>query len=359
MLHYEHVPAQQPRIVPTKIAFVGEAPSHEEQDQGVPLVGPSGRVFNAALRTAGMDRADYLVTNVFDEKLPDNEVGRWTMSMEEASAIEGGTSIPPIQGHGFLRMEHRWHLERLKMELEAARPTVVVPLGATALWALTGTFGISAVRGTVMSATRLMPGVKMVPTWHPEFIRREWKLLPVFVGDLVRASYEADRGPAIVWPERELLIEPTLGDLYDYEPKLYASDLLSVDIETTYDQVKSIQFAPDVSHAIVIPFMDARQPDRNFWRTASDEVAAWKYVRAVLASPVPKLGQSYGSFDAYRLLVKMRLPTMNFLHDTKLLSHALYPELPKDLEFMGASYGSQGAWKSWGSSGDRGAKRDD
>lgn len=363
-MNVRHIPADQPRRVPTRIAFVAEAPSDEEMLTGRVLVGPAGRVFNAALRNAGLDRSDYLVTNVFDTQLPDNEVGRWMMPFEEAAKIEGGTAVPPIHGKGFLRMEYRWHLDRLRDELVAADPTVIVPMGGTALWALTGMSSIGAVRGTVMAASRLVPGKKMIPTYHPASLLYEWKFLPVLIGDFLKASREADQGAAIVWPKRELFIEPTLEDLDDYQLDHINGCCdddhpLSVDIETTYDQVKSIQFAPDVEHALVVPFMDARQFDRNYWRTARDELEAWKWVRALLASPIPKLGQSYGSFDAYRLLVKMGFPTFGFRHDTRLLSHALYPELPKDLEFMGASYGTQGAWKSWGSSGDRGAKRDD
>lgn len=349
------VPPQFPVRGPCPIAFVGEAPSWDELAAGKPLVGPAGQTFNAMLRTAGLRREDYLVTNVFDEKLPDNEIASWLMPMAEARALPDGTALPPVGKGGFLRLEHRHHLVRLEQELKQCAPTVIVPLGGTALWALTGQNAISAVRGTTMLATRIAPGVKLLPTFHPQAVNYQWKFFVVVVGDLIRASAEAALGPSIVLPKRELLLEPTLGDIRDYLPRLLGAELLSVDIETAFGSITSIQFAPDVEHAINIPFRDDRQPDRSYWRRFGEEVAAWKLVRDILASPVPKLGQNFGAYDAYWLLTKYHMQVRNSLHDTRLLHHALYPELPKDLEFMGNSYSNQGAWKFWA----RHDKRDD
>lgn len=347
------VNASWPRSGRCPIAFVGEAPSDEELIAGRPFVGPAGRTFTAMMRTAGLDRNEALVTNVFNVKLPNNELASWLMSYDEARAVEGGTSLPPIN-HGFLKMEHRHHLDRLKEELCTCKPNVIVPLGATALWALSGLEGISAVRGTVLAAKKLVPGMKLLPTMHPQAVNYSWKFFPVVVGDFVRASAES-RFASIILPHRELFIEPTIEDLHAYTDRLRASSLLSVDIETSWGQLTSIGFAPDAEHAIVVPFFDKRQPDRSYWRTVSDEVAAWRWVQAALASDVPKLGQNYGGYDFFWLLVKYRLATRNAREDTRLLSHALFPELPKDLEFMGASYATQGAWKYWG----RGEKKDD
>jgi len=349
------VPYQKPSRKPPRLAFVAEAPSGDEEYHGVPLIGPSGRIFNAELRAAGIDRSECLVTNVFDQKLPGNEVANWCVPLADARS-NGWTDIPPIGDAGFLRGEHRYHLERLQAELEEWDPIVVVPLGVTALWALTGQTRIGAVRGAVLPATRLVPGKKLVPTYHPAFVMRQWKFHHVVIGDFIKASNQAVVGRDIILPKRELLLEPTLADIEAYLPRLLASDLLSVDIETGWGQIKSIGFAPDVEHAIVIPFIDLRVPSRSYWPTAAEEVRAWGYVRTVLESEVPKLGQNFAQYDAYWLLEKEHIGVRNLREDTRLLSHALYPELPKSLEFMGNSYAMQGVWKSWGKGRD---KRDD
>lgn len=347
------VPAQAPNRIPARIVFVGEAPSNEELEQGKPFVGPAGRIFNSILRVAGMNRAEFGVTNVFDEKLPENSIKHWVVPSKEAKAAKIDT-IPPIAG-GYLHPDHRGHLDRLAREIKEWQPNVIVPLGGTALWAFTGQTGITSYRGTVMPATLLTPGAKLVPSFHPQAVQYQWKLFTVVVRDFLKAYQEANRGPEIIYPERRLYIEPTLADLVAWEPLLVNTDLLSVDVETYADQITCISFAPSVRDAYVIPFFDKRNVDRNYWRTVFDEATAWKFVRRVLASPVPKLGQNF-TYDTYRLLGKYHIAPRNYLHDTRLLHHAIYPELPKDLGFMGSSYTSQGAWKHWGKKGD---KKDD
>lgn len=352
------VPPQLPRRFPAPIAFIGEAPGIEETQKLQPFVGTSGRLFNSLLRTANLDREDFLVTNVFNQKLPDNDVKNWCMTMTEARGTEGGMALPPIGDRGFLRMEHRHHLTRLQQELEEWQPRVIVPLGGSALWALTGDSRITAHRGAVRAATMLVPGAKLVPTFHPMAVQHQWKFFAIVVGDILRASIEAAKGPHIILPRRELLLEPTLDDIEAYLPRLLRSSSLSVDIETGWGQITCIGFAPDAEHSINIPFLDKRRPDRNYWPTADHEAMAWGFVRRVLEAPVPKLGQNFGGYDAYWLLRKMHIGPRNFRADTRLLHHALYPELAKTLEFMASAYGTQGAWKQWGRAAQR-TKRDD
>lgn len=350
------VPAQWPQKLPTKIAFVGEAPGDTEVERGAPLVGPAGRIFNMMLRTANLERSDYLVTNVFNEKLPDNDVANWCSPLQVAR--EGGyTDLPPIGQAGFLKPEYRPHLVRLGEELQKSGANVIVPLGGTALWALTGLASISSQRGATQPATKLVPGVKMVPTFHPSFVQKQWKFYSVVVKDFIKAKREADRGPAITLPTRTLTLEPTIGDIRAYLPRLFASSLLSVDIETGWGQITTVGFAPDEEHAISIPFFDKRNADHNYWRTAAEEFEAWRMIEGVMRDrKVSKLGQNFAQYDAYWFLVKRHIAPYNLRHDTRLLHHSLYAELPKDLEFLGASYSEQGAWKTWGRGGD---KRDD
>lgn len=351
-----HVPPQLPSRDPPLIAFVGEAPSDEELEHGKPLVGPSGRIFNAMLRTAQLDRAEFLITNVFDEKLPDNDVANWCVPLSDARKL-GITDIPPIGSAGFLSLDHRHHLVRLQQELERWRPSVIVPLGGTALWALTGHTGISALRGGVTAASRLVPGVKLLPTYHPMFVMHQWKMYTVVVGDFLKAIREAKRGRDIIYPKRKLILEPDFSDMETILPSLLLSDLLSVDIETGWGQITCIGFAPNSETAICIPFLDKRVPSRSYWEYPHQEREAWDYVRGILEDGrVPKLGQNYGGYDAFWLLKKRGIGTRNFREDTRLMHHALYPELPKDLGFLGASYTDQGPWKHWSKKGE---KRDD
>lgn len=312
------------------IAFVGEAPSWEELEKGRPLVGPAGKIFNSMLRTAELRRDDYLITNVFDEKAPGNDVSSW-------------------MGKG----KYEKSLERLGEEIAAVNPTVIVPLGGTAMWAFSEENNITSTRGAPSKATRVAPGKKLVPTFHPSYVMKQWKMYPIVVGDLKKARVEADLGPEIKYVKRSLYIEPTLKDLDRFKDKLLDTDLLSVDIETGWGQITNIGFAPSEEWALNIPFVDLRKPNKSYWGGVEKELKAWDFVKEVLESPVPKLGQNYGAYDAFWLLDLMGIRTMNLMEDPRLLHHALYPELPKDLQFMGASYAEQGIWKSWNKKTDK------
>lgn len=80
------------------------------------------------------------------------------------------------------------------------------------------------------------------------------------------------------------------------------------------------------------------------------------HIRAWLDNPIPKVGQNFGGYDFLWLLQKYGLRPRNMAEDTRLMHHARYAELDKSLEFMGASYTAQGAWKQMGR---RTEKRDD
>lgn len=332
------VSPQYPSHFPARIAFVGEAPGVNEVEKGIPLVGASGNVFNSMLRTANLDRSEFHITNVFDEKLPDNEVKNWCSDEKN--------DLPPIGSAGYLRPEYHHHLDRLRAEILDVAPNIIVPLGATALWAFTGDTGISSQRGAIQPATRLIPGAKLLPTFHPAFVIRQWKFFSVVTADIIRA-YREGGYREIKLPKRELLIEPSIQEIRNTLPRLLSSDLLSVDIETGWGMVTNLGFAPSSEFAINIPFVDVRKPNKSFY-SIPDEIEAYKLVKEIMESETPKLGQNFGGYDAFWFIDNMGIAPRNFLHDTRLIHHNLYPELPKDLEFMGAGYTEQGAWKSWG-----------
>ena len=350
------VPAQFPRGGKVRLAFVGEAPSNEELRIGQPLVGADGRIFNQLLRTANIERDTCLITNVFDMKLPDNEVAHWCAPMDVARK-EGFADLPPVGKVGYLKPEHRHHLERLQTEIERASPDVIVPLGPTALWAFTGYSNIGGYRGNIVEAKYLVPGAKLLPTFHPSFVRQTWKYFTVVSGDFEKAMSESHlHGSRIVLPHRELWLEPTLADLEAFTPFIMSSDLLSVDIETGWGMITCIGFAPSAERAIVVPLVDLRQPNKSYWATPAEELEAMGHIRAWLDNPIPKVGQNFGGYDFLWLLQKYGLRPRNMAEDTRLMHHARYAELDKSLEFMGASYTAQGAWKQMGR---RTEKRDD
>lgn len=352
------VPSQFPRSGTCKIAFVGEAPSDDETIHGIPLIGPSGKVYDQLLNVAGIDRRDVYTGNVFNMQLEDNSVSD--------PAVTGGTkdregfptdySLPPI-GKRWLRPELRGQLSRLAAEIAQVRPTVIVPLGGTALWAFTGSDQINHARGATALATLTVPGIKIVPTFHPAHVLRDWSMFYTVVGDFMKAVREAEKGPKMYMRQREIWVEPTLGDMEEFKRRyLDHSEGIAVDIETKWSQITSVQFAGDSTAALVVPFTDSRRAGNSYWRTVEGEVAARQFVRRVCEMPQPKILQN-GSYDQFYLRKNFKIWLRNYTKDTRLLHHALYPELPKSLEFMAACYEDAPAWKLW--RGGEDAKRDD
>src|SRR5437868_2486099 len=95
------------------IVFIGEQPGNEEDLQGLPFVGPAGKLFDRALQEAGIDRADVYVTNVVKHFKFEERGKRRIHKKPNASEI---TACRP------------W----LEAEIRAVQPKVIVCLGATA-----------------------------------------------------------------------------------------------------------------------------------------------------------------------------------------------------------------------------------
>lgn len=337
---WQHVPAQQPRSIPCPIAFVGEAPDDTSVCRGLPQVGPSGRLFDQMLRLADIDRADCWVGNVFDEKIPGNSIKAWC----QKEPTEGTQyRIPAV---GYLRPEFHWHFDRLREELAAARPAVIVPMGGTALWAFAGTNKITDARGAVARATAIVPGAKIVPTYHPMFVQHQYKAKVTVVADYRKAMAEA-KAPAVemILSPRELWLEPSLTDIGEFiERHLIPSELIGLDIETAAGQITCFGASADSERAICIPFVDYRRPSRSYWQEPGQEQAAWGLVRHICQLPNQKLFQN-GPYDVFWLLQR-GIKVRNWSQDTRLLHHALYPELPKTLAYMGSVYAAETAWKT-------------
>lgn len=328
------VAPERPVLPFNGIALVGEAPGDTEVERMRPFCGASGRVLDAVLRASGIERKECWVGNVFSTKLDENEV-----KAERARRGAGWDAF--WQGN----------IARLHAELVAVRPTVVVALGGTALLALAGTPSIAKMRGQPMMGTGLFKQFKLLPTYHPAFILRQWDFYNIAIGDMQRALAERDRGPSIIWPHRTLYVAPSLAEVEAHLPTWCAQagpdNPLSCDIETGWGMVRGVAFAPSQLEAMYVPFISLNTLSRSYWHTFEEEKRAWLAVKAALESPCPKLGQNYANYDAIWLLTKMGIRTRGFTHDLRLLHKALYPELPASLGFMGAAYASQGSWKAW------------
>src|SRR5882762_5626891 len=133
------------------VMFVGEQPGNEEDLAGKPFVGPAGRLFDAALEEAGIDRKQTYVTNVVKHFKWEPRGKRRIHKKPNAQEI---AACRP------------W----LQAEIALIRPEVIVALGATAAQSLFGPkFRVTKQRGQFLEST-LAPYV--MATVHPSSILR-------------------------------------------------------------------------------------------------------------------------------------------------------------------------------------------
>lgn len=259
--------------------------------------------------------------------------------------------MPALVKGKYLQAEYGHHLQSFYAEVNRVQPTVILAMGPTAVWALCGTSGVMGVRGAVTTAVQ-SPGLdpryiftrpfKVVPTYHPSAVQRDYTLRPIFWSDVDKARrYSTTKD--ITRPSRLITVSPTLDEIREFEERhMRGADLVAVDIETARNQVTCVGFAPNDKHAIVIPFM--LDDGSSYWKTAEEELEAWGYV-ARWCGTYPTLFQN-GMYDMNWLWTKYGIPCDYAAHDTMLLHHALQPEMQKGLGFLSSLYTDEMAWKS-------------
>ena len=157
------------------VVLIGEAPGYQEDQRGLPFVGPAGQLLNQALDRAGLPRSSVYVTNIVKHRpwVPDGPHGK---------------NRPPRRGE--IEACHLW----LERELSIIRPAIVGCLGAIAAREVLGQrFRLSEQRGQWF-ATEVAPHV--LATVHPAYVliqppasRPRWEQL--FFDDIARIAERA------------------------------------------------------------------------------------------------------------------------------------------------------------------------
>lgn len=159
------------------LALIGEAPGAEEVRLGHPFVGRSGQLLDKMLTQAGIDRSRCFVGNVFRFQPPGNKVDHFFTSRRAAAAH----NLPIAEAYGqfgsaWCRGDYAGEIAHLGETLGRLKPRIILALGRTPLWALTGVNGLLDKVGQPLPC-RLLPGTGVIPTYHPSFILRgNWGL---------------------------------------------------------------------------------------------------------------------------------------------------------------------------------------
>lgn len=319
------------------VMIVGEAWGEQEELKGRAFEGPSGQVLHTLLRQVGLDKRECYFTNVFNFRPTNNNIR--SLYAPKSEAIPGYRPI--VQGK-FIHKKYEPELIRLFEEIERTSPNIIIALGNTALWALCKKSGIKRYRGSPLPThdTRW----KVIPTWHPSAILRQWELRVITLADFDKAKRESSF-PEIRRPVRYIYMNPTLEEIGEfYEEFLEGQPYLSCDIETKSQTITEVGYGTaDGKHALVIPFWSRIAEDGNYWETLADERKAWDWVRFINKRH-KLIGQNF-AYDMQYFWRTVKIPCPHFLGDTMLLHHSMQPELEKGLGFLGSVYTNEPSWK--------------
>ena len=138
-----------------RLLLIGEAPGYNEDLEGEPFVGASGKLLSLILKNAGIPEEDISVTNI--------------------------VACRPTDREGYNRVPTQKEIEacspRLADEVARVDPLLLILLGATPVRTLTGSkAAMTRLVGKLLMATLEWQGMKgEVPAfvcWHPAYILR-------------------------------------------------------------------------------------------------------------------------------------------------------------------------------------------
>ncbi len=146
------------------VMFIGEAPGHEEDQQGLAFVGAAGQLLTKMIAAMGYTRDDVFIANICKCRPPGNRAP--------------------------LPEEMQKCLPFLREQIALIRPKTIVLLGGTAIKALLETqVGVNRIQGQWTH----YEGIPVMPTFHPSYLLRfepakhdAWRALKLVLAHLGR-----------------------------------------------------------------------------------------------------------------------------------------------------------------------------
>ena len=333
------VPSTGP--TPADVLIVGEAPGADEELKLSPFVGASGQELTRMLHEAGILRSEARVTNVCPYRPQGNDISELVETSKKKAQDKG---LSNFVGGKYVSDIIISSLQDLKAEISATSPKVIIALGETALWALTGESGITSWRGSILPLSPQMseglpsPPV-VIPTYHPAAILRMWDWRAIAIRDLQRVAAFLKNPGDYQYPSYLFAVRPSLPGVMQTLNSLLSSlssgrVRIACDIETISRHIACVGLAWSPLEAICIPFMGER--GEPYW-SFDEEVAIYTRLKEVLTHPNAfVVGQNF-NYDAQHFAKHFGyLPNLQF--DTMLAHHVLFPGLPKSLDFLSSLY---------------------
>lgn len=322
---------------PNRIAFIGEAPGFEEEREGTPFVGQSGRLLRSLCNSVGIPIERCFIGNVCQVKPPENEIAKFAWNGEEMSLGR----------------------EQLAKDIQAFDPNIVVLLGNTALHLaksnseprrrvgkIVWPFSVSDWRGSIFVCDVVdspLYGRKCLASYHPATCLRQYEWVPVLRMDLNKA-YKNSHDKFFKPPVRQIDINVDFDHIISRLQRILdTKPLLTMDIEGGVRGIKCVSFAESNKDVFIVPF--TKMDGTSFWPELEQEVRVWQLVSAILYDPqIGKVLQN-SLYDNFVLSYTYKTPIVNVVDDTMLAHWELFCELEKNLGFQASVYTNEPYYK--------------
>ena len=313
-----------------KIIAIGQTPGPDELRSGRPFSGSSGWEWDKMLREAGLSRSNIFCFNVTDTLPPSGKAENFFSKKREADK----RGLPFVMGR---RPNDDCIVEGIKnihKVIDAIQPNVIIALGDLAMWALTGESGIMKWRGSILESNEINGKVyKVIPTYNPAFVQRNWPTRWTTIQDHRRAFHQS-LYPEIRSPERSYLIRPTFDEAMDAIELARGTETTN-DLETWSNQIACVGIGYNTDEAACIPFMCSDKPE-GYW-TADEELLLTLKLKDVLTDPNTSSVFHNGHFDLQYYIAQWGYMP-NVSADTMILQHVCYPDMKKSLGFCASLY---------------------
>lgn len=337
--------------MPAKVMIIGECPSYDDLRKGHVFSGYSGDEFARLLNEAGIYRTESYSTYLVKAKIPGDDIGALIADRKmditaDHILVRDKYIVPGLQDA----------INSLKQEIANVRPNVIIALGNTVLWALTGNWGITSWRGSMLQ-TDLDCGIgyfpKVLPTFLPGIIFRKQEWGPLIRADLKRAA-RMSKTRDYDFAKKNYITRPSFSTvmnvLKQLETQLNAPGdhklPIAVDLETRSGHIACCGLAWSSTDALCIPFMCVERPE-GYW-TLNEEVAVLTLLRKVLTHErIEVIGQNF-SYDL-QYFWRWFLFRPNVVRDTMLMQHSMFSNMQKSLDFLSSMYRAEHVyWKDDG-----------
>lgn len=346
-----------PRIIPAsgppsaRLMVVGEAPGADEEIIGKPFVGVSGAELSKMLGEIGLrggvsqwdsrinkyamnwEASDVFVTNVMRWHPPQDNIGAFITDVKKNvteihSKFHDRWALPPII-QGALELAD---------EIIKVRPKVIVALGNVSMLALTGKWGITHWRGSMLYSYLGGIKTKVIPTYHPAAVLRQWSWRNAAVHDLRRARKFLD----VDYPQPDwtFIVRPTFQKVLDTFCRILdlldrGPHRLSFDIETRAGHIACAGISWSLQDAICIPFMCVERRS-GFWSAEEESYIIHCLYLILRHQNARVVGQNILYDCQYTWRHWCFVPRV--YQDTMISQHAIFSDQPKALFYQASMY---------------------